>query len=111
LPISTPFEINSTLGDQKLPGYLLEYIKHFSPHGHKSVAAHGTVTITKYKDADQDRIQRPKGFIGTPELEQKKYPEAMHHIKIFKNAQGRARVFYKYVGSIRFIKNLTKAQK
>jgi len=104
-------ELAQALDDQKLPSYLLEYIKHFSPNGHKSLAVHGTVTITKYKDADQDRIQRPKGFIGTPELEQKKYPEAMHHIKIFMNAKGKARVFYKFVGNIRFLKNLKRVRR
>ncbi len=96
------------LDDQKLPAYLLEYINHFSPDGHKSLAIHGTGAITKYRDADQERIERPKGFIGTGELEQKNYPEAIHHIKIFKNANGKARVFYKYIGNIRFLKNLKR---
>lgn len=99
-----------SLDDQKLPAYLLEYIAHFSPDGTNSLAIHGTGIITKYRDADQERIERPRGFIGTGELEQKKYPEAIHHIKIFRNAEGKARVFYKYIGNIRFLKNLRKRQ-
>jgi len=99
------------LGNQRLPGFLLQYIDHFSPNGNNSLAIHPTGTITKYKDADQNRIQRPKGFIGTGELEKSKYPQAMHHIKIFKNGSGKARVFYKFVGNIRFIKNLKKRAK
>lgn len=103
--------LSEALDDQKLPSYLIEYIDHFSPKGDGSLAIHGTGTITKYRDAVQNRIERPKGFIGTGELERIKYPDAMHHIKVFKNARGRARVFYKYVGSIRFIKNLKKGCK
>lgn len=98
----------SVLSDQKLPSYLQQYIEHFSPNGKHSLAVHGTGTITKWKDADQRRIERPKGFIGTGELELKKYPNALHHIKIFKNADNKARLFYKYVGNIRFLKNLKK---
>lgn len=98
----------SELDDQKLPVYLRQYIEHFSPNGKHSLAVHGTGTITKWKDADQQRIERPKGFIGTGELELKKYPNALHHIKIFKNADNKARLFYKYVGNIRFLKNLRR---
>ena len=103
--------LSATLDDQKLPGYLLEYIAHFSPNGNRSVAIHGTGTITRYNDADKERIMRPKGFIGTGELERAKYPDALHHIKIFKNAHGKSRVFYKYDGNIKFIKNLKKGRK
>lgn len=101
----------SILNDQKLPSYLRQFIEHFSPNGRHSLAVHGTGTITKWKDADQRRIERPKGFIGTGELELKKYPNALHHIKIFKNADNKARLFYKYVGNIRFLKNLKKQRK
>lgn len=97
-----------SLGEQRLPGYLLQYIEHFSPHGTNSLAIHATGTISKYYDANKERIERPRGFIGTGELEQGKYHQAIHHIKIFKNASNKARVFYKYVGDIRFIKNLKK---
>lgn len=99
------------LGDQRLPGFLLQYIDHFSPNGKDSLAIHPTGTISKYKDADQARIERPRGFIGTGELEQNKFPNAIHHIKIFKNANSKARVFYKYIGNIKFIKNLNKQPK
>ena len=101
----------AALGDKKLPDYLLQYISHFSPNGAESLAVHRTGTITKYKDADQVRIERPKGFIGTGELEQSKFPNAIHHIKIFKNANSLARLFYRYVGSIRFVKNLKRGSR
>lgn len=47
---------------------------------------------------------RARGFIGKRELEPEKYPEAIHHINILHNENGKARVFYKYQGNIRFLK-------
>ncbi len=97
-----------TLDGQKLPNYLQQFIEHFSPNGKNSLVVHSTGSITNWKDADQERIARPKQFLGTLDLKLKKYPNALHHIKIFKNANDKARVFYKYVGNIRFIKNFKK---
>lgn len=99
-------ELAKLLGDQKIPKFLQEYIQHFSPNGNDSLALHPSRTIAKYKDADQEKIERARGFIGKFELEEDKYPNAIHHIKILHNEAGRARVFYKYSGSIKFLKNL-----
>ena len=33
--------------------------------------------------------------MGTNTLEKAKYPDAIHHIKVFNNVDGKARVFYK----------------
>lgn len=106
----TPFEkldeLARLLGEQKIPKYLREFIHNFSSSADKSVAIHPSRTIENMKDADQKRIERTKGFLGTSDLEQAKYPEAIHHVKIFFNAAGNARLFYKYSGSIKFLKNL-----
>jgi hypothetical protein len=96
------------LGEAKVPKFLREYIRNFSPDGDKSVAIHPSRTIAKSKDADQEKIERARGFLGQYELEEDKYPDAVHHIKILFNAAGRARVFYKYSGSIKFLKNLRR---
>jgi hypothetical protein len=99
--------LSKYLGNKALPDFLLEYIKHFSPSGTKSIVIHSSKTIEGYKDADQDRIERARGFIGNFELEFDKYPQAIHHIKILFNAKNKARIFYKYVGNIKFIKNMS----
>jgi hypothetical protein len=49
-------------------------------------------------------LNRTKGFIGKSQMEVAKYPDAIHHINIFVNDTGKARIFYKYNGSIRFLK-------
>ncbi len=94
------------LGEPRIPLFLRDYIRNFSPSGADSLALHPSRTIANYKDADQAKIERRRGFIGDFELELSKYPNATHHIKILFNSAGKARVFYKYVGSIRFLKNL-----
>ena len=71
-----------------------------------SLAFHPSGSIVKYTDANQDLIERRRGFIGTSDLQKGKYPHAIHHFKIYTNAKGRARLFYKFEGNIQFIKNL-----
>lgn len=101
-------ELSNLLGGNKLPTYLIAYIRSFSPRNDKSLAIHQSRDISGYKDADHDRIERAKGFIGRSNLELTKYPHAVHHIKILSNKNQKARVFYKYAGNIKFLKNLTR---
>jgi len=99
-------ELSNLLGKLKLPEYLLNFINHFSPNGVDSVAIHSSDSITGYKDADKDRIERAKGLIGTTQLEKNRFPHAIHHFKIYYNSANKARLFYKYNGNIKFLKNL-----
>jgi hypothetical protein len=91
-----------------LPAYLVSFIEQFSPDGNNSLAIHGSTDISKRSDVDKENIQRPRGLIGASEEEKNKYPHAIHHIKIFYNKEKKARVFYRYVGNIKFLKNLKK---
>ena len=94
------------IGDSAFPTYLRRYIMKVCPHGQSSVAVHPSFSIAKYADADQDRIERKKGFIGLSDLQRGLHPNAIHHLKVYHNARGKARLFYKFEGSIQFIKNL-----
>lgn len=98
------------INDNGFPEYLRQFISEFSPFGNDSLAIHKTTTIgSNYESADVDQITRTRGFISTSDLEKVRYPKAMHHIKIFKNESGKARIFYKYtpdMGNIRFLKNM-----
>jgi hypothetical protein len=58
---------------------------------------------------ERAEIRRRRGFVATNALEKDRFPHAIHHIKVFRNSAGRARVFYKYtpeMGSISFLKNV-----
>jgi hypothetical protein len=90
-----------------LPDYLVSTIQGLCPKGDASVAIHGSSSIAGYKDAsvDKEQIVRRRGFMGASQLEHAVYPNAVHHIKVFHNGQGKARVFYKYdAGNIKFLK-------
>lgn len=102
-------QLSEIIDNESLPKYLIDFIGSFSPYGNESLAIHSTTPLSEgYTTADIENIQRPKGFMAANLLETAKYPRAIHHIKIFKNPQGKARVFYKYspdAGNIRFLKN------
>jgi hypothetical protein len=101
-PMDKLHALSREIGHDSLPSYLLDYIGQFSPAGDASIAIHETGSITGFKDADHTAIARSKGLIGQSQL--KSYPHAIHHIRIFRNDAGRARVFYKYHGNVKFLK-------
>jgi hypothetical protein len=43
--------------------------------------------------------------MGTNQLEKQRFPDAVHHLKVFTNAAGKGRLFYKFEGSIQFVRN------
>jgi hypothetical protein len=100
--------LSALLGANCLPGYLINYMENFCPAGDESIAVHSPRSIAGYADKageiDKVTITRTKGFIGDRELEPAKYPNAIHHINILFNESGKARLFYKYQGNIRFLK-------
>jgi hypothetical protein len=78
------------------------------PNGDDSIVVHRCSPIKGYTDGpdiDKDKITRKKGFFGKTQMEPDKYPRAVHHLRVFYNEKGKARLFYKFVGSIQFIKN------
>src|SRR5690606_11618540 len=111
-PIAKLKMISGLLGNDSLPTYLISYIETFLPSGNKSIAIHEPKSIAGYTDkegeVDKATITRSRGFIGNRELELSKYPDAIHHINILYNEDGKARIFYKYEGNIRFLKTTRK---
>jgi len=100
--------LSELLGTKYLPEYLINYMGSFCPSGDDSIAVHAPKSIAGYADKpgeiDKATITRTKGFIGEPQLEKGRFPNAIHHINILHNDEGRARIFYKYEGNIRFLK-------
>jgi len=103
-------EMHSLLGDNGLPFHLINFIMLFSPDGSDSLAIHGSTDISnRGSDTDKESISRAKGLIGNPEMEKNRFPHAIHHIKVFFNKDTqKARIFYRFVGSIKFLKNVRK---
>ncbi len=91
---------------EALPAFLVEYIEAALKVMPGTLAIHTASSIENYKkSADLDAISRTKGFIGNPQLEEGKFPNAIHHVKIFHNGKGKARVFYKNLGGVQFVQN------
>lgn len=108
--IATLHALRTKLGNDALPQFLTDYIGAVMAGGGGTLAVHTASSIAGYGDnANQTAISRDKGLLGNPQLELKKFPTAAHHVKIFFNAENRARVFYKYRGSLQFIQNLNTA--
>jgi hypothetical protein len=55
-------------------------------------------------DEEKERIERRQGFLTI--RDQDRVGNVIHFLRVFKNDQGRARLFYKFDGSVSFIKNL-----
>ena len=102
--------IGAAVGEDTLPHHLIEFIRNFQ-FDTGSVAVHPTSVLQEgYKTADVEDISRAKGLMAAHTLEPEKFPKAIHHVKIFRNAKGRARVFYKYSAGSDKVRFYTRGQ-
>lgn len=103
-------KLSALLGHEVFPGFLKEFMITASNNPDDMIAIHPSSSIDGYSDGepglDKARIERKKGLIGTNQLERHRYPRAIHHLKVFTNSAKKGRLFYKYEGSIQFVKNL-----
>jgi hypothetical protein len=102
--IETLEKLRNKIGSDALPMFVIEYVKAMS-QGTGSLAIHTARSIAGYaQPTNQEAISRSKGFIGNPQLESKKFPNAVHHFKIFYNNAGKARLYLKFKG-VQFMEN------
>ena len=108
-PIDKLRALQKAIGADRLPEYLIRYISRTMAKGRDSIAIHKSDSIEGYKDKEglsKERIERKKGFMGQLRRD---FPNALHHFKIFYNGKNKARLFYRFSGSISFIENLKHA--
>jgi len=98
--------LRAKIGNDALPGFLIDYIKAVMTGGGGTLAIHTASSIATAASVNQAAISRAKSLMGKSQLEPNKFPSAVHHVKIFYNAKGRAKLFYKHKGSLQFIQNL-----
>ncbi len=95
----------AALGDDAFPEYLRRFITRTSTSVESAVAIQKTASVyPKMTPDEKATINRKKGLMGSSQLAGA--GSAQHFIKIFKNDKDKARLFYKYDGSIQFMKNL-----
>jgi len=105
-PLDSLKRLQTAIGNDALPDYLLRYVEHMLPNGSGSIALHPSSTVEKMGDADKIKIERAKGLFGQVRRE---FPNAAHHFKIFYNNAKKARLIYKFNGNISFLKNVKNA--
>jgi hypothetical protein len=106
LSVKTLEKLRKKVGPDALPQFLIDFIETLLELNPKSLVVHPSTSIAGQKsaDVDQEAISRQRGFMGKSQLEVKKFPNAIHHVKIFYNRKGKAKVFYK-MGAIQFVQN------
>ena len=108
--ISAPDKVNmlaNRLGDAAFPKYLREFILRQLSTGKQGLKVFSSVGMfPSMSDDEKAQIQRRQGFLTVREGD--RAGNTSHFLRIFRNDEGKARLFYKFDGSVQFIKNLKK---
>lgn len=96
--------------DSEFPDYLYDYLKHDLKNSKTDISFHRSSAFgtgsSNYPDEEIANIRRKKGIFANSEFARSEQKDARHHLKIFYNDNGKARLFYKINGnSIKFIQN------
>ena len=98
-------QLAETLGDDAFPTHVVEFIRQTGSVLDKSLSMQASSSVYPTMSEDERRtISRKKGLMGASQMT--KSDGAIHFLKIFRNEWGKARLFYKFDGSIQFIKNM-----
>ena len=102
--------LRKAFSDSELPSYVYRYLEQELNPGSRVISFHypsGFGTASKaYTAEEKETIRRTKGIFATSEYARSENSEARHHLKIFFNDAGKARIFYKIKGgAIKFMQN------
>ncbi|EJJ28681.1 Z1 domain-containing protein [Rhizobium sp. CF142] len=103
-------ELREALPGDLFPSYVFEYISSDASLDDGSVCFHNAGEFggakSNYTDEEIENIRRSKGIFSTNEFARGPVPGARHHLKMFYNKHGKARLFYKINGkSVKFMQN------
>ncbi len=96
--------------EEEFPNYLYDYLKAEINNNAAQLSLHAPRLFGKkgsnYSEEEKKNIRRKKSIFANTYFNRSERPSAKHHIGIFYNEYGKARIFYKINGSsIRFIQN------
>ncbi|MCY0093164.1 Z1 domain-containing protein [Hoeflea ulvae] len=102
--------IRAEMGESEFPDYLFDYLRHDLKAARASISFHPSsgfgVAAKTYTNEEIESIRRKKGIFATNEFGRSEIPTAKHHLKIFTNNRGKARLFYKINGNaVKFVQN------
>ncbi|RYD85327.1 MAG: DNA helicase [Verrucomicrobiaceae bacterium] len=103
-------DLRQLLPGDSFPEYVLRYLEMDIGKKEGMVCFHSSSEFgsrsQNYTEDEIASVRRKKGVFSTNEFKRGGRPEAKHHLKIFFNASGRARLFYKINGkAIQFMQN------
>ncbi|NTW88839.1 MAG: DNA helicase [Desulfobulbaceae bacterium] len=102
-------KIKEVLPHTCFPEYVYEYIRGEIRNKEEVCFHHPSIFGTSksnYSSEEIGSIRRTKGIFATSEFARGDKPNAKHHLKVFFNSAGKARLFYKINGkSIKFMQN------
>jgi Z1 domain len=95
----------TALGGDAFPSHVLQFMKHSSADPNTALSFQTSSPVYKTMSEEERRaISRKKGLMGASQMTRS--DGAVHFLKIFTNEWGMGRLFYKFDGSIQFIKNM-----
>ncbi len=102
-------KLHEALPGDVFPSYVLEYISEDARLTDGSICFHNASEFgskSNYTDKEIREIRRRKSIFSNNEFNRGPVPDARHHLKIYYNRYGDARLFYKINGhSVKFIQN------
>ena len=103
-------KLRERFSDREFPPYVFSYLERELTSQTHRISLHkpsgfGTAA-SKYTDEEINNIRRTKGIFATNEYQRSELPDARHHLKVFHNGKGKARLFYKINGgAVKFLQN------
>jgi hypothetical protein len=93
------------LPEPSFPTYLQQFILQSTASGKLRLKVFKSATVfPSMTPEEKERIERRRGFLTI--REEDRAGGKAHFIRIFRNDQGKARLFYKLEGSVQFLKNV-----
>jgi Z1 domain/Type III restriction enzyme, res subunit len=103
-------KLHTAMPGELFPNYVLEYISEDARLDDGAICFHAASEFgaksKTYSDEEVRTIRRRKSIFSNNEFKRGPRPNARHHLKIYYNSHGDARLFYKINGhSVKFIQN------
>lgn len=98
-------QLGDALGDAAFPRYLREFVLRSISSGRNNLKVFSSGGMFPgMTDQDKENIERRQGFLTIRDGD--RAGNTVHFLRIFHNDAGKARLFYKFDGSLQFIKSL-----
>jgi len=98
-------QLADKLGDAAFPRYLREFILHSLSRRKVGLKVFQSASVfPSMSPQEKADITRRQGFLTIRDAD--RVGNNIHFLRVFRNDEGRARLFYKFDGSVQFIKNL-----